>query len=110
MIKQLNRRLFLQGFGGVTIAAPFMGSYFERTAFGQATGTPQRLIVFFTHYGCITNRFFPTNSNGPLQASDFAGKTTEALTPYLDKILMPRGIRAMNEWSFTQELGQETDP
>jgi hypothetical protein len=108
--KQINRRLFLQGFGGVTIAAPFLGSLFERSAVGQIAGDPRRLIVFFTHYGCITNRFFPANSHGPLQASDFAGKTTEALTPYLDKILMPRGIRAMNEWSFQQELGQETDP
>lgn len=108
--KQLNRRLFLQGIGGVTIAAPFLGSLVERTAFGAVPGAPRRWIVFFTHYGCITNRFFPAKSHGKLEAADFMGKTTESLAPYVDKILMPRGIRAMNEWSFGQELGQETDP
>jgi hypothetical protein len=108
--KQLNRRLFLQGFGGVTIAAPFLGSLFERTAIGQTSGDPKRIIVFFTHYGCITNRWFPTKSHGALTPDDFMGTTLEPLAAFSDKLLMPRGIRAMNEWSFGQELGQETDP
>jgi Protein of unknown function (DUF1552) len=108
--KQLNRRLFLQGFGGVAVAAPFLGSLFERSAVGQTVGDPKRLIVFFTHYGCITNRWFPAKSQGELTETDFMGTTLESLAKYHKKLLMPRGIRAMNEWSFQQELGQETDP
>jgi hypothetical protein len=108
--KQVNRRIFLQGVGGAAIAAPFLSTLFSRPAIGQSVGDPRRLIVFFTHYGCITNRWFPTISNGPLAAADYMGTTLEPLAPFAAKLLMPRGIRAMNEWSFQQELGQETDP
>lgn len=107
-MKQFNRRLFLQGVGGAVVAAPFLGSVVARAQ--GAAGTPQRLIVFFTHYGCFTKKWFPTKSHGALTAADYEATTLKHLAPYADKLLMPRGIRAMNEWSFTQELGQESDP
>jgi hypothetical protein len=69
------------------------------------------LIVFFTHYGCLTNRWFPTTSHGPLSAADYqALSTLKPLAPFASKLLMVRGVRAMNEWSFGGELGQTTDP
>lgn len=108
--RQLNRRLFLQGVGGAVVAAPFLGSLGYRAAQAQAGSDPKRLIVFFTHYGCLTNRWFPTKSHGPLEAADYEGTTLKHLAPYASKLLMPRGIRAMNEWSFEQSYGQETDP
>lgn len=109
--KPVNRRLFLQGFGGVAVAAPFLGTLFAKSAHGQSASAPLRVIVFFTHYGCITNRYFPAKSHGQLVAADYEAMPTLApMAPYADKLLMVRGVRAMNEWSFEQTLGQETDP
>jgi Protein of unknown function (DUF1552) len=109
--KQVSRRLFLQGVGGSVLAAPFLGSLAERRA-GAAAGSldPKRLLVYFTHYGCITNRWFPERSHGQLMAADYESTSLKALAPHAQKLLMVRGIRAMNEWSFAQERGQETDP
>jgi uncharacterized protein DUF1552 len=108
-----NRRTILRGLGGAAIAAPFLPSIAEREAKaqGMTTTTPKRLIVFFTHYGCLTTRWFPTKSHGPLAAADYTGTPTLApLAPFASKLLMPRGIRAMNEWSFNGTLGQKNDP
>src|SRR5690606_26708018 len=108
-MKQLNRRLFLQGVGGAVVAAPFLGSVINRKAFAQSSD-PRYLIVLFSHYGCLTNRWFPTKSHGALAAADYEPTTLKHLAPYADKLLMPRGIRGMNEWSFGQDYGQQTDP
>jgi hypothetical protein len=113
MIKNMNRRLFLRGLGGAAVAAPFLTSVAERAA--KAAGTtstpPKRLITFFTHYGCLTDRWFPALSNGPLAQADYAAmQTLSPMAPYADKLLMVRGIRSMNEWSFGGTLGQTTDP
>ena len=105
----LNRRLFLRGLGGASVAAPFLGSVVERQAKAQGVpvpSSPKRLIVMFTHYGCLTDRWFPENSHGALSASDFEGTSLEALAPHADKLLLPRGIRAMNEWTTDLSLGQ----
>ena len=32
---------------------------------------PKRLIVFFTHYGCLTDRWFPAKSHGALSTADY---------------------------------------
>ena len=83
--KSLNRRRFLRGLGGAVVAAPFLSSVAEREA--KASGTkfapPKRLIVFFTHYGCLTNRWFPAKSHGPLTQADYmAIPTLASLAPY----------------------------
>jgi hypothetical protein len=103
-----SRRRFLRGIGGALVAAPFLSSLEEREARG-ASAAPKRLIVMFTHYGCITDRWFPVNSHGPLAASDLLGTTLEPLAPHVDKLLMPRGIRVMNEWTTDMSLGQGND-
>jgi len=64
----------------------------------------------FTHYGCITTRFFPTKSHGALTAADLEATTLKPLVPYVDQLLIPRGIRAMNEWTATLARGQGNDP
>src|SRR5690606_7694363 len=112
MIPKLNRRLFLRGLGGAAVAAPFLSSVAERAAKAQGVPgePPKRLIVMFTHYGCLTNRWFPAKAHGPLTAADYEGTTLKHLAPYASKLLMPRGIRAMNEWSFTRVRGQNNDP
>jgi hypothetical protein len=112
MTKTLTRRRFLYGLGGAAVAAPFLSSVEERAAKAQGlpSSTPKRLIVLFTHYGCLTNRWFPTKSHGQLTAADYQSTTLKHLAQYAPKLLMPRGIRAMNEWSFNGALGQTTDP
>ena len=114
MRKTFNRRVLLRGLGGAVVAAPFLSSVAERTAKTQGLpppAAPKRLIVFFTYGGCLTNRWFPAKSHGPLSKSDYMAMSTLApMAPYADKLLMVRGIRAMNEWSFDGALGQKNDP
>jgi hypothetical protein len=113
MTKHLHRRLFLRGLGGACVAAPFLSSVAERTARGQgaaAPGAPKRLIVMFTHYGCLTTQFFPASSHGPLVAADLESTTLAPLAPHVDKLLLPRGIRGMNEWTADLVRGQGNDP
>jgi len=110
----LNRRQILRGLGGAIVAAPFLNSVTERMARAQSTPAPtapKRLIVYFTHYGCLTDRWFPAKSHGALTSADYqAMQTLAPMAPYADKLLMVRGVRAMNEWSFGGTLGQTTDP
>ena len=108
MTKPMNRRIFLRGLGGACVAAPFLTSVAEKTV-GAQVAAPKRLMVMFTHYGCITTRFFPTNSHGALTAADLQPTTLHYLAPYVDKVLMPRGIRAMNEWTTSLLRGQGND-
>ena len=113
MTKHINRRIFLRGLGGAVVAAPFLSSVAERQAKAQglpAAGPPKRLLVMFTHYGCITTKFFPANSHGPLTAADLEPTTLKHLAPVVDKVLLPRGIRAMNEWTANAKRGQGNDP
>ncbi|HYQ17001.1 MAG TPA: DUF1552 domain-containing protein [Polyangiaceae bacterium] len=95
---QTTRRIFLRGLGGALVAAPFLSSVFERSAKAQQAA-PRRTIVMFTHYGCVTNKWFPSKLDGELTANDLLPTTLAPLAPFASKLLMPRGIRAMNEWT-----------
>lgn len=95
------------------MAAPFLASVAERAAKAQGVpnaGPPKRVIVMFTHYGCVTTKWFPANSHGPLTAEQLAPTSLAALSPYVSKLLLPRGIRAMNEWNMQMSRGQGNDP
>jgi uncharacterized protein DUF1552 len=95
---KLNRRIFLRGLGGAVVAAPFLSSIGERSARASFIA-PRRTIVMFTHYGCITNNWFPAKLDGELTAEDLLPTSLAALAPFAKKLLMPRGIRTMNEWT-----------
>jgi hypothetical protein len=86
----MKRRRFLTGVAGATLAAPFLPSL-HRSAKAQAA-TPRRLVIFYNNNGCLTNRWFPTVENGPIDAAALAGKTLEPLTPFASKLLFPRGL------------------
>jgi hypothetical protein len=112
----LHRRTFLRGLGGAVVAAPFLSSVWEREAAAQGVAAnPKQLIVMFTHYGCVTTRWFPAKSHGPLVAGDLTNSLAP-LAPYASKLLIPRGIRGMNEWTQNNSggaghgLGQGNDP
>jgi hypothetical protein len=114
MRKRFSRRVLLRGLGGAVVAAPFLSSVAEHEAKTQGLPpppAPKRLIVLYTYHGCLTNRWFPAKSHGPLTTADYMAMPTLApMAPYADKLLMVRGIRAMNEWSFEGTLGQMNDP
>ena len=114
MINRIHRRMFLRGMGGALVAAPYLQSVMERYAKAQTTTTPKSLVVMFTHYGCVTTKFFPAKAHGALAASDIVNSMAP-LAPYVSKLLIPRGIRAMNEWtsgntSGKNGRGQGNDP
>ncbi|HEY7374470.1 MAG TPA: DUF1552 domain-containing protein [Polyangia bacterium] len=110
----MNRRVFLRGIGGVSLAAPFLPSVAERAAKAQgmtAPATPKRLVIHFTHNGCLTDRWWPkvtsyTNGAAALTADMIKGQTLEPLTPYIGKVTIPRGFRSMNAYG----TGQSIDP
>src|SRR5689334_17960483 len=110
MTKSMHRRIFLRGLGGACVAAPFLGSLGGRGAKAQSAAPPQRLIGMFTHYGSLTTKLFPASSHGPLTAADLESTTLAPLAPYVDKLLLPRGIRGMNEWTADLVRGQGNDP
>ncbi len=113
MTRRMYRRTFLRGMGGAIVAAPFLTSVAERQAKVQAA-KPKQLIVMFSHYGCVTTKFFPTKSHGALAASDLMATNLAPLAPFVSKLLIPRGIRAMNEWTSSNRgsggRGQGNDP
>ncbi|MCL2447657.1 MAG: DUF1552 domain-containing protein [Polyangiaceae bacterium] len=120
----MNRRIVLRGMAGAAVTAPFLGSVWERIARAQgasptaaaAAGTQKQFIAMFTHYGCITNSFFPTTSQGTLAAADYTSTPSLApLAPLAAKLLVPRGLRGMNEWTANNTAassarGQGNDP
>lgn len=103
----MHRRNFLGGLGGAAVAVPFLGSSTRGVA--QPPSDPRRFITMFTHHGCITDRWFPARSHGELTAADYADTSLSALQEFAPKLLMPRGIRGINEWSVARLFGQETD-
>ena len=111
MTKSMNRRIFLRGLGGACVAAPFLSTLGAARSVGaQAAVAPKRLIIMFTHYGCLTTKFFPKLSHGALTAADLDATTLKPLSPFVDKMLLPRGIRSMNEWTSNMKRGQGNDP
>lgn len=114
MTTRMHRRIFLRGLGGAVVAAPFLSSVWERKARGQAAPNPKQLIAMFTHYGCVTTKWFPAKSHGALVAGDLINSIAP-LAPYVGKLLIPRGLRAMNEWTANNTgagngRGQGNDP
>ncbi|HET9931772.1 MAG TPA: DUF1552 domain-containing protein, partial [Polyangiaceae bacterium] len=110
MTRRFSRRVLLRGVGGACVAAPFLSSVMGRSVKAESVAaTPKRLILMFTHYGCITTRFFPKLSHGKISAAELEPTTLKHLAPYADKLLLPRGIRSMNEWTARLERGQGND-
>ncbi len=104
----ISRRFFLKGVAGACLAAPFLPSVHERVARaqGMAAAPLTRLVVFFTHNGCLTNRWFPEKEDGALTKEDLTGTYLEGLSPYVNKLLIPRGFRSLNQYGS----GQRIDP
>lgn len=104
----MHRRIFLKGVAGACLAAPFLSSVHEKWAKAQNVPAtpPKRSVIFYTHNGCLTTRWFPTKEDGALTADDLTGTYLEPLAPYVSKLLLPRGFRSMNSYA----VGQSIDP
>ena len=101
----MNRRRFLKGVGGATLALPFLSSLHGKQSKAQdAAGPPRRVVIFHSHNGCLTNRWFPKTAVGALSAPDLAGTTLEGLTPFVDRLLFPRGIKSYNMYGEIQAV------
>jgi hypothetical protein len=79
--------------GGAALAAPFLSSLQPRKAKAAGTATgPQRLVIFYTQNGCLTNRWFPSVESGAIDANALMGKTLQGLSSFAPKLLFPRGL------------------
>ncbi|WP_437635527.1 DUF1552 domain-containing protein [Sorangium sp. So ce854] len=102
----MKRRVFLKGVAGAALAAPFLSSLHENEVKAQPapSSQPRRLVIFYTHNGCLTNRWFPTIENGPLAAEHLAGTTLAGLAPFASKLLFPRGLKMFNSYAEIQTI------
>jgi len=100
----VKRRLFLRSAGGLLLAAPFLPSLGERSVRAEALARPRRSVIFHTPCGCLTNRWFPKVEHGSLDADALMGTTLEVLTPFVKKLLVPRGLRAINQFGRPQTI------
>jgi hypothetical protein len=88
----VKRRLFLKGVAGASLAAPFLSSLQPRTAKAAGGTGPQRLVIFYTQNGCLTNRWFPKTESGTIDAAALTGTTLEPLSDVANKLLFARGL------------------
>src|SRR5690606_4299647 len=88
----VSRRLFLRGFGGATLGLPFLEALAPRVARGQEAPVIQRFGVFFACNGVDMGRWFPAGPYGALTEQHLLGTANEALAPFRNKLLFPRGL------------------
>lgn len=90
MRKQINRRAFLRGAGGVAIGLPFLEGLPSRSAWAQ-DAPPVFTFFIVGANGVVGNRFWP--EDGALTASSMAGTTVEPMAAYADRLLFVHGLR-----------------
>ncbi len=100
----MNRRMFLKGAGGAAVAVPFLSSLHEKKAKAQAASGPRRSVIYHTHNGCLTNRWFPTVASGAVTAAALEGTTLAGLAPFAEKLLFPRGLKMYNSYAEIQTV------
>lgn len=90
--RALSRRHFLRGFGGATLGLPFLECLAPKSAQAQEAETIRRFGVFFACNGIDMTRWFPNGAYGALADQHFVGTANEALAPFKNKLLIPRGL------------------
>mgnify|MGYP001187260450 CR=1 FL=1 len=91
-MKRLSRRMVLRGLGGVAVGLPLLESLLPKRAWAQAATAPKRVVVFFQCNGANMQKFFPVTPYGALSAASLQGTSLQPLTPYVQKLLIPRGM------------------
>src|SRR6187551_3553532 len=95
----LNRRTFLRGVAGVSVGLPLLESIGASPLQAQESQPQKRFLSFHASSGVETDRFWP--QIGALGAASFAGRGTEALAAYADRILIPRGVHGYPVGTWT---------
>jgi hypothetical protein len=103
-----RRRKFLRGLGGVVVGLPFLEALAPRTSRAQAGVTLKRFGVFFACNGVNMERWFPNGDYGALTDEHLVGTSNEALIPYRDRLLFPRGVH-MTPRGFGRDGGGGDD-
>ncbi|HEX2730623.1 MAG TPA: DUF1552 domain-containing protein [Polyangiaceae bacterium] len=85
----MNRRRFLQGAGGAALMAPFLPSLLPKAARAQSA-FPTRMVMYFTHNGCLLDNYRKTDRTGALDLSGLS--TFEPLVGMEQKMLQIRGL------------------
>jgi len=87
---RLNRRNFLRGAAGVTLALPFLEGMPERSAWA-ADAKPVFSLFICAVGGVVPELFFPT-AHGPITAETLAGKATVELAAHASNLLFVSGV------------------
>jgi Protein of unknown function (DUF1552) len=86
----VKRRHFLQGIGGAALAAPYLASLAPKAVRAQDNPYPRRMVIYFTHNGCMLDGYRAEAKSGAL---DFSGlPTLEGLVGLEHKISQLRGL------------------
>lgn len=98
---RLNRRSFLRGAVGVSVALPFLESLPERSAWAEAE-SPVFGLFIGTANGVVQPKFFP-DELGPLTAEGLtaAGKATSHLSAHANNLLFLKGV----QWPMSGPTG-----
>jgi hypothetical protein len=86
----MNRRRFLQGFGGAALAAPFLPSLAPKSVRAQDNPFASRLVMYFTHNGCLLDNYRTSERSGALDLSSLS--TFSELVGLESKMLQIRGL------------------
>ncbi len=105
--RQLPRRRFLRAAAGVAVGLPFLEGLAPRRA-GAQTEAVKRFGVMFCCNGVNMGRWFPNGDFGKLTEAHLEGTANEVLTPYVDKLLFPRGVH-MTPRGFGRDGGGGDD-
>ena len=95
----LKRRAFLRGVAGVSVGLPLLESIGAGPLQAQEAQPQKRFLSFHSSSGVDTDRFWP--QIGALSAASFAGRGTEALASYADRLLVPRGVHGYPVGTWT---------
>ena len=100
---KMNRRRFIQGMGGLTLALPFLPSLFPRQANGADLGIPKRFVAVANFDGYYESMYYPKVDADKMFAPDVYYKalseipvTSELfstiLDPFKSKMNIYRGL------------------
>ena len=90
-LPRLNRRNFLRGAAGVTLALPFLEGMPERSAWA-ADAKPVFSLFICAVGGVVPQSFFPS-ATGPITELGLSGKATAGLAAHAQDLLFVSGIR-----------------
>jgi hypothetical protein len=88
----VSRRNFLRGLGGASLGLPFLEAWAAHPAAAREVGAIRRFGVFYGCNGVDMTRWFPNGPYGALSEAHLLGTANEALIPFRQQLLIPRGL------------------